>query len=379
MHNTGAANEVVVSLLYGRREDLFVAALVLGSQLRDVRREKVLLLGPPLPEEEAEDHPAGRIWALKEAGWDVRRTELINVPHVTHYSKLHYVMTKLRVFEVFPEGTELLFLDLDVFIAQPSVFDEMFRMESPAAKYHGYGPEVNHDDKVSFFTFWWNHACINAGVMRLRSNPKLFVKMMNCLAHFTGGGALPEQYFLVSGSSSTWNFFESWTNMKEEWNLEVDHRVNFDGQCFRVYDKLIGEPAIFHFSCTWFKPWYFTGLNDEEFDLLSLSFWEAPDFTHAAVTKFAQNAARYWLEELEMVKVASTKWGTMARNAFSAAYIHLGDKAERNIRDVEMQPKLCKDQFLSDDTDETTCSQPASQDSETLASSRKTSTSSGRG
>eukprot|EP00397_Hematodinium_sp_SG-2012_P024909 GEMP01025979.1.p1 GENE.GEMP01025979.1~~GEMP01025979.1.p1 ORF type:complete len:344 (+),score=75.75 GEMP01025979.1:110-1141(+) len=343
MHNTGAANEVVVSLLYGRREDLFVAALVLGSQLRDVRREKVLLLGPPLPEEEAEDHPAGRIWALKEAGWDVRRTELINVPHVTHYSKLHYVMTKLRVFEVFPEGTELLFLDLDVFIAQPSVFDEMFRMESPAAKYHGYGPEVNHDDKVSFFT-----------------------------------------YFLVSGSSSTWNFFESWTNMKEEWNLEVDHRVNFDGQCFRVYDKLIGEPAIFHFSCTWFKPWYFTGLNDEEFDLLSLSFWEAPDFTHAAVTKFAQNAARYWLEELEMVKVASTKWGTMARNAFSAAYIHLGDKAEsacvrRNIRDVEMQPKLCKDQFLSDDTDETTCSQPASQDSETLASSRKTSTSSGRG
>jgi len=222
-----------VSLLYGARQDLFLAALVLGLQLRPVTtRRKVLLLGPPLPEDRQKWHREGRIRALEQIGWEIKHVDLISAPQSTRYGLLHYVMTKLRLFEVFPDGTEVLFLDLDILIQDVGEIDEMFKMASPAAKYHGEGPywggHWEQGQEVPAQIFFRCGTCINAGVMRLRTDYALFDRLMKALPSFKHGCALPEQYFLCSWPKDQYHpFFYRWWNMKSEWNLEVDHRLQY--------------------------------------------------------------------------------------------------------------------------------------------------------
>lgn len=264
--------EVICAVLYGGRKSLFVAALALGKQLTLHSSRRRYLL------HDDDAVSPGRMAALQHY-WNLRKVERISSPESCKWNGmgLKDVFTKLRVLEVFSEGTEVLFLDLDLLLL--GNIDSLFDAPSPAGKFHGYREELpdhvprplQHGTKLLAKDFH-SYTCVNAGVLRLRAGKEAFQLMMEEIERRRNfpdpslQSFLPEQYLLVS---QDW-FKAPWFMIDAIYNQEADTRLE------NVPLATLEKTVITHFSCNDLKPWDFMGMQGSDLQAVATNWGSRP-------------------------------------------------------------------------------------------------------
>eukprot|EP00397_Hematodinium_sp_SG-2012_P040159 GEMP01043956.1.p1 GENE.GEMP01043956.1~~GEMP01043956.1.p1 ORF type:complete len:362 (+),score=59.15 GEMP01043956.1:146-1231(+) len=318
--------EAICAVLYGDKYSLFVASLALGKQLtRHSSRKRYLL----------HDSAAVAYSDCKAAlcrYWNLISIDRISSPESCYESSksLEDVFTKLRMLEVFPDGTELLFLDLDILVE--SDIDVLFASPSPAGKFHGSMDDIPVDAPRPFphgttleTHVFQPYTCINAGVLRLRAGKEVFQRMMDEIEKRRGKNDLyhqsylPEQYFFVS---QDW-FKKPWFLIDNKYNQEVDNRL------LEAPLALLEESVITHFSCNNLKPWDYMGANacdifrrwqgkeDAELSSCDFSLWLHQRFVEwgRVVDEVAVELKQYQVvtEAVDTLKARATWWNDRAR------------------------------------------------------------------
>jgi len=291
---------VICSLLFGSNMLFFLCALHLGKQLSTCSSRKRYLLHDEECLHEDGAFSQERATLLKKY-WRLKKVKKIRSEESVHaHAKdaLRDIFTKLRLFEVFPTGTEILFLDLDLLVG--TEIEQLFSIQSPAARYHGYSEENETHGTIlesAQFQESQGRACVNAGVMRLASSKKVLRAMEADIESMKRRGVtdhksyLPEQYFLVSRD---W-FQKPWFILGKIWNQEVDTRLIMKASAE------LDESAIIHFSSNGLKPWDYISMSRKATiayvcQTLRIKPSESADFLNWMCSKF-----QAWAKVLESV------------------------------------------------------------------------------
>ena len=252
------------ALLHGDAEEYMLYALVLGRQLKrhwSTGVDRVLLLGPGKFSESQDSHNA-----LKLAGWThLKPVDMIDKPHLDKTGSKRHRLVFMKLWALELSYKHVLFLDLDLLPRANANLAELFNIQAPAGKYHGYTSVELHHGKIipleALTEFW----CPNAGVMRLDPKPTpearrdelagILKDLDRAYAHWSS--YLPEQYYLAQK-------MQGWHHLGSEYNYEISFGLEKPNNCWHGNSQLILESIrVWHYSgkCG-LQPWMFTDFEE---------------------------------------------------------------------------------------------------------------------
>jgi hypothetical protein len=243
-----------VCLYFGNSVEVLIGLMVVGRALKVqfLTKHDVLLM-------HTSDVPA-KYRSILAIYFELVLVEDILLPHlVTPESRpqLQRLFAKLHMLRLV-KFRKVLFIDGDVLIRAP--LDEIFDVDTPAAVPVGYDGFVKceHGGHLSMNHFL-HHADdyelqvrMNAGIVLLAPCEETFEALLLAARERCVHSRCPEEELL------TWYFARSsgksqWHGLDVMWNLEVH-----ESQRCNVSEQNIVAAKVFHYSCSWCKPWWIT-------------------------------------------------------------------------------------------------------------------------
>ena len=210
--------------LWGTHPGYVLGALVLAQALRRTGAKYEMVLMHSFVKDES-------LQLLEKAGWKLKYVEYIDATAAlfsTKEGRFEGVFTKLHALDLV-EYDKVLMLDIDLAIIHCP--DELFQLPAPAAlrrgiHHHEHGALI--DGRLWFAgekDYWVQCGGINAGVMLLEPNAKLFKQAQQetlCPwhpSHIPGNG--PEQDYLSRFYAHTWHHLSVKWNWQLHWTFHA--------------------------------------------------------------------------------------------------------------------------------------------------------------
>jgi hypothetical protein len=241
-----------VCLYFGDSVEVLIGLMVVGWALKVQfpTKHDVLLM-------HTSDVPA-KYLSILAIYFELVLVEDILLPHlVTPESRpqLQRLFAKLRMLELV-KFRKVLFIDGDVLIRAP--LDEIFDADAPAAVPVGYNGflRFEHGEHLSMDHFLHHpeddelQVRMNAGIVLLAPCKETFEALLLAARERRVHSHCPEEelltwYFAGSSGKSQWHALDVM------WNLEIH-----ESQKCNVSEQDIVAAKVFHYSCSWCKPWW---------------------------------------------------------------------------------------------------------------------------
>lgn len=329
-----------VSLFFGNCPDVFVGLMCVGWALtiwHKTKHELTLMHARDVPH---------RYLAALSLFWKLLPVAELSFDHlVTEGAKprLKRLFMKLRVFELI-QYSKVFFLDADILIRAP--LDDVFDLEASAGVLYPHYEDGSAEDgtfyKTKDLVEEWSDdlvSRVNAGALLLEPCLQTFAKVCKKAAVWGQDGSqasrCPEEELLTRYFASECGGLRT---LGIRWNLELWRRQ-------QVTKHDIETARIYHFSCSWLKPWWSAWSRNPDNVKQEMRSWAAQsleDDPHfllpKATAEWASAFARCynWVTDVRKVDILA-----IVRQHYSALEEEAWDDIGGLKEDVRCQPWPC--------------------------------------